>query len=584
MIMPEKKLMLGNEAVARGCWECGVHSVNSYPGTPSTEITEECAKYPREDILCEWAPNEKVALEVSFGVCQSGARALSCMKHVGLNVAADPLFTAAYTGVRGGLVIAVADDPAMHSSQNEQDSRYYARSAHLPMLEPADAQECKDFTKLAYEISEKYDTPVLLRLTTRLSHSRSVVTLEDRVKPEMKPYEKDAQKYVMMPGMAKKRHLVVEDREKRLAADACEMPVNREEIRGTELGVICSGVCYQYVREALPEASTLKLGLVNPLPRGLIESFAKKVKRLAVIEELEGVIEDQIAAWGVSVEGKNLTGVQGELSVNRIRAAFGLASPESAVVPEGIPARPPVLCPGCPHRGAFYVMKQMKLTVYGDIGCYTMAALPPMSSMDACLCMGASVGMSFGAEKALGRDASRRTVAVLGDSTFVHSGITPLIDSVYNGGHNTVCILDNRITGMTGHQQNPASGKNIYNEPAAQLNLEALCASCGVKDIHVVDPFDLKKSCEELQKALDFDGVSVVIFRRPCRLLLKGETKSASVDGCRNCGKCLTLGCPAIEKGENGVRINPALCVNCGLCAPLCAFGAIKSSVGGENK
>ena len=573
-----KKLMLGDEAVARGAYEAGVRVVSSYPGTPSTEITEFAAQY--KEINCEWAPNEKVAAEVAYGAAMAGARSMTCMKHVGVNVAADPLFTAAYTGVRGGMVVACADDPAMHSSQNEQDSRYYARAAHIPMLEPADSQECKDFTKLAFELSEKYDTPVFVRLTTRIAHARSAVTLTDRAEVDVKPYQRDFMKYVMMPGMARKRHVVVEQRMDALTADADTLPVNRVEMGETSLGIICSGACYAYVKEALPSASVLKLGMVHPLPRKLIGDFASKVDRLVVIEELEPVIEQQVASWGITVEGKNLTGLQGELSVGRLRRIFGQ---EAALEPQDtLPARPPVLCPGCPHRGAFYAMKKLKLNVMGDIGCYTMAALPPLSMLDACLCMGASIGMAFGAEKAQGRDFSRKTVAVLGDSTFIHSGITALIDAVYNGGTITVVILDNRITGMTGHQQNPATGKNILGEPAPQLNLEALCTACGVQHVRVVDPFDQKEMQKVLKEETAWEAVSVIIARRPCVLLLKDKVVPATVKDCRNCGVCLGLGCPAIERGEQGTRINGALCVDCGLCVDVCPFHAIHA--GRESK
>ena len=563
--------MLGDEAVARGAFEAGAKVVSSYPGTPSTEITEFAAMY--KEINCEWAPNEKVAAEVAYGAAMAGARSMTCMKHVGVNVAADPLFTAAYTGVSGGFVVACADDPAMHSSQNEQDSRYYARAAHIPMLEPSDSQECKDYTALAFSLSEQYDTPVFVRLTTRIAHARSAVELGHRTETEVKPYKRDFMKYVMMPGMARKRHVVVEQRMKALAEDANTLSINRVEMGDTALGVITSGACYTYVKEALPGASVLKLGLVHPLPQKLIAEFAGKVDRLVVIEELEPVIEQQVAALGISVEGKNLTGLQGELSVSRMKQLFGqavLAEPADT-----LPARPPVLCPGCPHRGAFYAMKKLKLNVMGDIGCYTMAALPPLNMLDACLCMGASVGMAFGAEKAQGKDFSRRTVAVLGDSTFIHSGITALIDAVYNGGTITVVILDNRITGMTGHQQNPSTGKNILGEPAPQLDLEALCAACGVKNVVVVDPFDQKEMQRVLKEETAREEVSVIIARRPCVLLLKDKIVPATISDCRNCGVCLGLGCPAIERGENGMRINGALCVDCGLCVDICPFKAI---------
>jgi len=566
-----KKLMLGNEAVARGAYEAGVHVVASYPGTPSTEITEFCAKYP--EMNCEWAPNEKVAAEVAFGAAMAGARSMTCMKHVGVNVAADPLFTAAYTGVNGGMVFVCADDPAMHSSQNEQDSRFYARSAHVPMLEPSDSQECKDFTKLAFELSEAYDTPVFVRVVTRIAHARSAVETEERQQIAVKSFDKNPQKYVMMPGMARKRHPVVEAREKQLAIDGCALPVNRVEMGDAQLGVICAGTCYQYVKEALPQASVLKLGLVHPLPMNLIREFAQQVNRLIVIEELEGFMEEQIAAAGIPVEGKTLTGLQGELSVNKLRAIFGESVPEESA--QTLPARPPVLCPGCPHRGAFYAMKKLKLNVFGDIGCYTMAALPPLGILDACLCMGASVGMAFGAEKAQGKDFSRHSVAVLGDSTFIHSGITSLIDSVYNGGTTTVVILDNRITAMTGHQPNPATGKNILGEPAPQVDLEALCKAAGVKHVRVVDPFDLPAMTAALKEETAREAVSVIIARRPCALLIKEKVSPCHIENCRNCGVCMGLGCPALQRTPEGVRVDTSLCTGCGLCMSVCPFNAI---------
>ena len=572
-----KKLMLGNEAVARGAYEAGVRVVSSYPGTPSTEITEFCAAYPEID--CEWAPNEKVAVETAFGAAMTGARAMSCMKHVGVNVAADPLYTAAYTGVNAGLVIVAADDPYMHSSQNEQDSRMIARAAHIPMLEPADSQECHDYIQRAFELSERYDTPVFLRLTTRLAHQRSPVKIGERAELPVREYKKDFMKYVMMPGMARKRHLVVEAREQRMEDEAACLGLNRVEMRGTALGVVCAGVVYQYVREALPEASILKLGLSYPMDRAAVRDFAARVDKLVVIEELEGIFEQEIAAMGIAVTGKCYTGRQGELSVQRIREAFGAdKAPQEPV----LPARPPVLCPGCPHRATFFAIKKLGLTVFGDIGCYTLCALPPIESMDATLCMGASIGMAIGAEKAHGRDFSRRSVAVLGDSTFIHSGITGLINAVYDRSNINVIILDNRITGMTGHQQNPATGFDIHGNPAPQLNLEAVCEAVGAH-VRVVNPMRMKDMEQALREETQRDGVSVIIARYPCALLDKRPKQPCTIADCHRCGACLRLGCPALERGADGaVRVNAALCNGCGLCKQMCAFGCITG--GGEKQ
>ena len=572
-----KKLMLGNEAVARGAYEAGVRVVSSYPGTPSTEITEFCAAYPEID--CEWAPNEKVAVETAFGAAMTGARAMSCMKHVGVNVAADPLYTAAYTGVNAGMVIVAADDPYMHSSQNEQDSRMIARAAHIPMLEPADSQECHDYIQRAFELSERYDTPVFLRLTTRLAHQRSPVEMGERAELPVREYKKDFMKYVMMPGMARKRHLVVEAREQRMEDEAASLGLNRVEMRGTALGVVCAGVVYQYVREALPEASILKLGLSYPMDRAAVRDFAARVDKLVVIEELEGIFEQEIAAMGIAVTGKCYTGRQGELSVQRIREAFGAdRAPQEPV----LPARPPVLCPGCPHRATFFAIKKLGLTVFGDIGCYTLCALPPIESMDATLCMGASIGMAIGAEKAHGRDFSRRSVAVLGDSTFIHSGITGLINAVYDCSNINVIILDNRITGMTGHQQNPATGFDIHGNPAPQLNLEAVCEAVGAH-VRVVNPMQIKDMEQALREETQRDGVSVIIARYPCALLDKRPKQPCTIADCHRCGACLRLGCPALERGADGaVRVNAALCNGCGLCKQMCAFGCITG--GGEKQ
>lgn len=568
-----KKLMLGNEAVARGAYEAGVRVVSSYPGTPSTEITEFCAAYPEID--CEWAPNEKVAVETAFGAAMTGARAMSCMKHVGVNVAADPLYTAAYTGVNAGMVIVAADDPYMHSSQNEQDSRMIARAAHIPMLEPADSQECHDYIQRAFELSERYDTPVFLRLTTRLAHQRSPVEIGERAELPVREYKKDFMKYVMMPGMARKRHLVVEAREQRMEDEAACLGLNRVEMRGTALGVVCAGVVYQYVREALPEASILKLGLSYPMDRAAVRDFAARVDKLVVIEELEGIFEQEIAAMGIAVTGKCYTGRQGELSVQRIREAFGA---DKAPQEPALPARPPVLCPGCPHRATFFAIKKLGLTVFGDIGCYTLCALPPIESMDATLCMGASIGMDIGAEKAHGRDFSRRSVAVLGDSTFIHSGITGLIDAVYNKARVTVIVVDNRTTGMTGHQNHPATGKTIKNEPTYPLSIEDVCKAVGVNRVRVVNPDDVASVESAVKEELVKEEVSVIIARKPCVLLTKKlyDAFTVNAEKCRNCKQCLKIGCPAIINGKNGVSIDKSLCTECGLCQNICKFGAIE--------
>ncbi len=571
-----KELYLGNQAIARGAWEAGCRVVSSYPGTPSTEITEYAATYP--EIYAEWAPNEKVALEVAFGASLGGARAMVCMKHVGLNVAADPLFTAAYTGVNGGLVIVVADDPGMHSSQNEQDSRYYARSAHLPLLEPSNSAECLEYVRRAFELSEAYDTPVLLRTTTRVAHSRSLVELSPRQEQPLKPYQKDIAKNVMMPAMAKGRHVAVEAREKRLAAQAQELGLHRVRFGDPRVGVITSGIASCYVDEALPEASVLKLGLINPLPMKAIHEFARRVEKLYVVEELEPVIEEQLKAAGLSVKGKELFSVQGEYTAQAIAQAIGGQKPADHPPVASVPGRPPVMCPGCPHRGVFYTLKSMGLTVTGDIGCYTLGAAAPLAAIDACLCMGASIGMAQGMELARGRDQARRTVAVIGDSTFIHSGMTGLAEMSYNGGHGTVLILDNSTTGMTGHQNNPTNGKNIHGDPAPKIDLDTLCRALGVPDVATVDPFDLKGLKAAVKHALDFDGVSVIIARRPCALLSKAPVKPIRLDAekCRKCRACMRIGCPAlVDKGDH-IAVDTTLCTGCGLCGELCAFGAIE--------
>ena len=578
-----KELMLGNEAVARGAYEAGVRVAVAYPGTPSTEITENMAKYSKDEVYCEWAPNEKVALEVAIGASMGGARAICCMKHVGVNVAADPLFTAAYTGVRGGLVLVAADDPGMHSSQNEQDSRFYARSAHVPMLEPADSAECREYVMRAFEISEKYDTPVMLRLVTRIAHARSLVEEGARQEIPLKDYEKDIKKYVMMPGNAKGRHVVVEAREKKLEEEIDALGFNRVEMADTKVGVVCSGSAYQYVKEALPNASVLKLGMVYPLPEKLIRDFASKVDQLLVVEELEPFFEDAIKAMGIPCSGKDKTGLQGELFVRKVGRLFGGEADCGPAETQGVPMRPPVLCPGCPHRAVFYVLKKLGLTVAADIGCYTLGAMPPLAAVDSVVCMGASIGMALGLEKARGRDFAKKTVAVIGDSTFVHSGITGLVDMVYNQGHSTVIIVDNSTTGMTGHQPNPTTGFNVRGEIAPQLDVVKLCEAIGVPSVRVVDPFNMKELEQTILEESEKDVPSVIIARRPCALLVKKKTAPCAIntDKCRKCGMCMKIGCPAILKAENGqVSIDASLCNGCGLCKEMCHFGAIE---GGER-
>lgn len=574
-----KKLMLGNEAFARGAYEAGVTVAAAYPGTPSTEITENIAKY--DEIYSEWAPNEKVALEVAIGASLAGARALCCMKHVGLNVAADPLFTAAYTGVNGGLVIIVADDPGMHSSQNEQDSRFYARSAHVPMLEPADSNEAREYVKLAFALSEKYDTPVLVRSSTRLSHSQGLVELGERTGEMLKAYQRDIAKYVMMPGMAKKRHIAVEQRMNALRADADALCVNAVEYRDKKTGVVTSGVAYNYVREALPGASTLKLGLVYPIPEQLIRDFAAQVETLYVVEELEPFFENQIRAMGVKVIGKEIFTVQGEYSVNLVAERIG-GRKKQVCNPGELPQRPPVMCPGCPHRAVFYMLKKLKLTATGDIGCYTLGALPPHQSIDACVCMGASIGMAMGMEKARGKEFARKLVAVIGDSTFFHSGLTGLVDMVYNGATSTVLILDNSTTGMTGHQDHPATGKTIKGDIAHAIDIPALVGAIGVKHVRTVDPFDLKELEQALREETARAELSVIIAKRPCALLDKKYVTApyAITDKCKTCGVCLKLGCPAIVKADEGMRIDASVCTGCGLCPGVCAFDAIEKTAG----
>ncbi len=573
-------LMLGNQAVARGLYEAGVGVVSSYPGTPSTEITEFASKYDPSELYCEWAPNEKVACEVAVGASISGARSFCAMKHVGLNVAADPLFTASYTGVNGGMVIAVADDPGMHSSQNEQDSRHYAIGAKVPMLEPSDSQECKDYTKLAYELSEKYDTPVILRLTTRVSHSQSFVTTEERQNVAVKDYTKDISKYVMTPANAIKKHIVVEDRTQRLTEYADNSGINTVEYNDTKIGVITSGICYQYSKEALGDkASYLKLGMVNPLPVQLIKDFAGKVDTLYVIEELDDVIETHCRKLGIKVIGKEAFTLQGEYFQSKIKQVILGEKDEWQTVDAEIPVRPPVLCAGCPHRGVFYILKKLGVMVSGDIGCYTLGSAAPLSAIDTTVCMGASVSGLHGFNKGRKGEYEGKSVAVIGDSTFIHSGVTGLINIAYNRSNSTVIILDNSITGMTGHQNNPANGLNIYGDPAAAVDLEALAHAVGINSVRVVDPNNLEETEKAIREELAKAEPSVIIARRPCALLKTVKHKPAfkiDPDKCKNCKSCMRIGCPALCLTEKCVTIDATLCVGCGLCSQMCKFDAIK--------
>ncbi len=574
--------MLGNEAVARGLYEAGCSVVSSYPGTPSTEITEYISEY--DAIYSEWAPNEKVAMEVAFGAAFGGKRSFCGMKHVGLNVAADPLFTISYTGINAGMVIAVADDPGMHSSQNEQDSRHYAKAAKLPMLEPADSAECLEFTKYAYELSEQMDTPVLLRMCTRIAHSQSIVNTGERILPPAVPYVKNAAKYIMMPGNAKRRHPIVEQKLKDLEALGEESFLNRVEMGGTEMGIITSGTSYQYVKEVFGDSvSVLKLGLVHPLPTKLIKDFAAQVKQLIVVEELDSFIEEHCKTLGLTVSGKDIFPLVDEFSQNLIREKLGKALKNDLSITTGrmldveIPARPPVMCAGCPHRGLFYALVKNKVNVIGDIGCYTLGAMAPLNAMDSTICMGASISGLHGFNKALGEEGEKHTVGVIGDSTFMHSGVTGLINIAYNGSNSTVCILDNSITGMTGHQQNPTTGYNIKGDPAGKIDLEALCSAVGIKRIRVVDPYDIKQCDEAVKEELVAEEPSVIISRRPCALLKTVKAKpplTVNEDKCKGCRSCMKIGCPAISFKDGKAKVDVTLCVGCGVCTQMCAFGA----------
>lgn len=571
-----KQLMLGNAAVARGCYEAGVRVISSYPGTPSTEITENAVKY--DEIYCEWAPNEKVGAEVAIGAAIAGARAMTCCKHVGLNVMADPVFTASYTGVNGGLVIAVADDPGMHSSQNEQDSRHYAKASKIMMLEPSDSCECKEFTKLGFELSEKFDTPVFLRLSTRVSHSQSLVELNERTNDELKSYEKNPSKYVMMPGNAIKRHVDVEKRMSAIAEYAESAVVNTIENNNSDIGIITAGITYQYAKEALGnKVNYLKLGLAYPMPVNLIKDFADKCKKVYVLEELDPFIEEHCKANGIEVIGKEVFSLLGEYSVNLIKKAV-LGEAVSELPADPIPVRPPVMCAGCPHRGTFYVLKKLGLTVSGDIGCYTLGAAAPLSAIDTTICMGASVSAAHGMAKARGKEFNKKLVSVIGDSTFIHSGITGLIDIVYNKGANTVIILDNSITGMTGHQDNPTTGKTIRGEATKQVDLELLCKAVGVDSVRIADPFDVKNFEKVVKEETEKDEPSVIIAQRPCALLktVKYSGRCVITDKCKNCKMCLKAGCPAITVKDGKPVIDPTQCNSCGLCINICPFDAIK--------
>ena len=582
----EKKLLLGNEAVARGLYEAGVTVVSSYPGTPSTEITEAVTKY--DEIYSEWAPNEKVAFEVAFGASLGGARSFCAMKHVGLNVAADPLYTASYIGVNGGMVCAVADDPGMHSSQNEQDSRHHAIASKVPMLEPSDSAECLGYTMQAYELSERFDTPVLLRLSTRISHSRSIVVTGERQARENLPYVRNVAKNVMMPAMAKARHIDVEARTEALRAWAETSGINRAEYYDKSIGVICAGTTYMYAREALGDrVSYFKLGMVNPLPVDALKAFAAQVGRLIVIEELDDVIETHCRKLGLTVEGKSLFPLCGEFSQSMVRKAVLGTENEYRTYPGEIPARPPVLCAGCPHRGLYYAIKPFKPYVSGDIGCYTLGASAPLSMMEACVCMGASVSALHGFNTARGKEQARRSLAVIGDSTFIHSGITGLIDIVYNKGTSTVVVLDNSTTGMTGHQNNPANGLTIKGDPTSAVDLEALARAVGIRRVRVVDPFDVEGTRKAIGEELEAEEPSLVISRRPCALLksVKPQPALRVEDAkCVGCKACLTVGCPAISFKDGKAVIDSVQCLGCGVCAYACRTGALVRSASEERR
>ncbi|MEE1086057.1 MAG: indolepyruvate ferredoxin oxidoreductase subunit alpha [Schaedlerella sp.] len=574
-----KQLMLGNKALARGLYEAGCSVVSSYPGTPSTEVTEEAAKY--DEIYCEWAPNEKVAMEVAFGASLAGKRSFCGMKHVGLNVAADPLYTCSYTGVNAGMVICVADDAGMHSSQNEQDSRHHAIAAKIPMLEPSDSAETLAFTKKAYELSEEFDTPVIVKMCTRVAHSQSVVETAERIVPETIPYKKNIAKYVMMPGNAIRRHPFVEERTRKLIEYSENCEFNRVEMGDTSLGIITSSTSYQYVKEVFGDkASVLKLGMINPLPEKLILDFAEKVEKLVIIEELDPIIENHCKTLGLEVTGKDVFPIEGEFTQKLLREKLNLEIPAFKSLDETLPVRPPVMCAGCPHRGLFYTLSKNKCTVLGDIGCYTLGAVAPLAAMEMTLCMGASISSVHGFNKALGEESEGKTVAVIGDSTFMHSGMTGLANIAYNQSNSTVIILDNSITGMTGHQQNPTTGYNIKGDPAGKIDLEALCRAMGFTRVKVVDPYNLAECDKVLKEELAAKEPSIIISRRPCALLKyvkHNKPLIAKEDKCIGCKACMKLGCPAISIKNKKAVVDATLCVGCGVCQQMCKFDALQS-------
>ena len=581
--MGEKVIMLGNEAIARGAYEAGVKVSSAYPGTPSTEISEYLVQY-RDDVYEEWAPNEKVATEVAVGASIAGVRAMACMKHVGLNVAADPLYSVSYMGVNGGLVIVVADDPGLYSSQNEQDTRMVARAAQIPVIEPSDSAEAKDYFKTAFELSEQFDRPFIFRTTTRLAHSQGLVELQERVVPEDKVYEKNVQKNVMMPGNAKVRHIEIEKRNQELAEAANTLPINRVEMNDTKIGVITSGIPYQYVKEAMPEASVLKLGMVNPLPRKLIEDFASKVDTLYIVEELDPVIEEQVRSWGINAIGKEILTVQGEYSANMLRKAI-LKQELDIKEPAAAPGRPPILCPGCPHRSVFYTLNKLKMHAAGDIGCYTLGAVAPLSVIDTTMCMGSSISTLHGMEKAKGKDYIKNWVAVIGDSTFMHTGVNSLMNMVYNKATGTVIILDNSTTGMTGHQDHAATGKTLQGDPTYAISIPGICKAMGVKNVYEINAFDLPLLEKTIKEEVAKDEISVIITKTPCVLLDKRKKPLyvAHEDKCKKCGMCMKPGCPAMTKNADGtIHIDDTMCTGCGLCKDLCKFDAIELVREGE--